>query len=61
MPRGTLVVLGVGILAISTAAPLIKLVPDVPPLVVAAYRLSLAALIFTPMSLVRIRTERVSI
>ena len=61
MPRGTLVVLGVGILAISTAAPLIKLVPDVPPLVVAAYRLSLAALIFTPLSLVRIRTERVSI
>ena len=61
MPRGTLVVLGVGIFAISTAAPLIKLVPDVPPLVVAAYRLSLAALIFTPLSLVRIRTERVSI
>ncbi len=61
MPRGTLAILGVGILAISTAAPLIKLVPDLPPLVVAAYRLSLAALIFTPMSLVRIRTERVSI
>lgn len=61
MPRGTLAVLGLGILAISTAAPLIKLVPDVPPLVVAAYRLCLAALIFTPLSLVRIRTERASI
>ena len=55
-PRGTLAVLGVGILAISTAAPLIKLVPDVPPLVVAAFRLGLAALIFTPLSLVRLRT-----
>ena len=61
MPRGTFAVLGVGILAISTAAPLIKLVPDVPPLVVAAYRLGLAALIFTPLSLIRLRTERASI
>ncbi len=61
MPRGTLAVLGLGILAISTAAPLIKLVPDVPPLVVAAYRLVLAALIFTPLSLIRLRTERVSL
>ena len=61
MPRGTLVVLGVGILAISTAAPLIKLVPDVPPLVVAAARLGLAALIFTPLSVVRLRTERISL
>ena len=56
VPRGTLAVLGVGILAISTAAPLIKLVPDVPPLVVAAFRLGLAALILTPLSLVRLRT-----
>ena len=61
MPRGTFAVLGVGILAISTAAPLIKLVPDVPPLVVAAYRLGLAALIFTPLSLIQLRTERTSI
>ena len=56
VPRGTLAVLGVGILAISTAAPLIKLVPDVPPLVVAAFRLGIAALILTPLSLVRLRT-----
>ncbi len=55
-PRGTLAILGIGILAISTAAPLIKLVPDVPPLVVAAFRLGLAALLFTPLSLVRLRT-----
>jgi len=61
MPRGTLAVLGVGIIAISTAAPLIKLVSDVPPLVVAAYRLGLAALIFTPLSLIRLRTEHIPI
>lgn len=59
MTCGTLTVLGVGVVAISTAAPLIKLVPEIPPLVVAAYRMTGAALVFTPLSLVRLRREGV--
>ena len=37
-------------MAISTAAPLIKLIPEVPSVIVAACRLSLASLILLPMS-----------
>ena len=59
MPRATLFLLGVGILAISTAAPLIKLIPHVPALVVAAYRLVFAAFALTPVGWARMRTERV--
>ena len=58
MPRVTVFLLGVGILAISTAAPLIKLVPDVPALVVAAYRLVLAALALAPVGWVRMHTVK---
>lgn len=46
---GRLILLGIGVMAISTAAPLIKLIPEVPSLVVAASRLSLATLILLPM------------
>ncbi len=50
MPRTIPFLLAVGILAISTAAPLIKLIPQVPALVVAAYRLTLAALTLVPIA-----------
>jgi drug/metabolite transporter (DMT)-like permease len=43
MPVLTFFWLALGVLAVSTAAPLIKLIPHVPALVVAAYRLTLAA------------------
>jgi drug/metabolite transporter (DMT)-like permease len=59
MPRATLFLLGIGILAISTAAPLIKLVPHVPALVVAAYRLLLAASALAPIGWVRMRAEQI--
>jgi drug/metabolite transporter (DMT)-like permease len=60
MPRATLFLLSLGILAISTAAPLIKLLPHVPALVVAAYRLVFAALALLPVSYTqgRGRTDR---
>lgn len=46
---GRLVLLSLGVMAISTAAPLIKLIPEVPSVVVAASRLSLATLLLLPM------------
>ncbi len=50
-----LVVLACGILAVSTASILIRAALDdgVPPLVIAAYRLTLAALILTPIVLLK--------
>src|SRR5512137_1424635 len=54
-----LVVLACGILAVSTASILIKSALDdgVPPLVIAAYRLTFAALILTPIVLRARRPE----
>ncbi len=51
--------LALGVLAVSTAAPLIKLIQNaaVPSLVIAAYRLALAALILTPIAVIRCRAE----
>ena len=60
-PTYTLLVLAVGVLAISTAAPLIKLVHDVPALVVAAYRLSVAALIMAPFGWTHMQSHHVRI
>jgi drug/metabolite transporter (DMT)-like permease len=59
MPRVTILLVGIGILAISTAAPLIKLLPHVPALVVAAYRLAFAAIALVPVGYIQARTQPV--
>ncbi len=59
MPRATLFIIGIGILAISTAAPLIKLLPHVPALVVAAYRLVFAVLALAPVGYAQMRATQV--
>ena len=46
---GRLVLLSIGVAAISTAAPLIKLIPEVPSVLVAASRLGFASLILLPL------------
>ena len=46
---GRLVLLSIGVVAISTAAPLIKLIPEVPSVLVAASRLGFASLILLPL------------
>ena len=46
---GRLVLLSIGVVAISTAAPLIKLIPEVPSVLVAASRLGVASLILLPL------------
>lgn len=48
-PLGRLVLLSIGVVAISTAAPLIKLIPEVPSVLVAASRLGFASLILLPI------------
>lgn len=48
-PWGRFALLGIGVLAISTAAPMVKLLPNVPTLVIAASRLALAACILVPL------------
>ena len=48
-PAGRLVLLSIGVVAISTAAPLIKLIPEVPSVLVAASRLGFASLILLPL------------
>ena len=48
-PAGRLVLLSIGVAAISTAAPLIKLIPEVPSVLVAASRLGFASLILLPL------------
>ena len=56
MKLNTFEVLGFGILAVSTAGPLVKSIPDVPYLAVASLRLLLAAVIVTPVAWYRSRT-----
>ena len=46
---GRLVLLSIGVVTISTAAPLIKLIPEVPSVLVAASRLGFASLILLPL------------
>lgn len=46
---GRLILLSIGVAAISTAAPLIKLIPEVPSVLVAASRLGFASLILLPL------------
>ena len=46
---GRFVLLGIGVLVISTAAPVIKFLPHVPSLVIAASRLALSACILVPI------------
>ena len=46
---GRLVLLSIGVVAISTAAPLIKLIPEVSSVLVAASRLGVASLILLPL------------
>ena len=46
---GRLVLLSIGVAAISTAAPLIKLIPEMPSVLVAASRLGFASLILLPL------------
>lgn len=50
------VLLGVGVVAISCAAVLVRLA-DAPPLVVAAYRLLIASAVLLPIGLLRVRAE----
>lgn len=57
MKLNTFVVLGFGILAVSTAGPLVKSIPDVPYLAIASLRLLLAAVIVTPVAWYHSRTQ----
>ncbi len=59
-PLGRLVLTSIGVVAISTAAPLIKLIPEVPSMLVAAYRLGFASLLLLPIGWRRRQTVTVS-
>ena len=54
---GRFVLLGIGVLVISTAAPVIKFLPHVPSLVIAASRLALATCILVPMGYLQRQTS----
>ena len=61
-PVSPLLVLGLGILAVSTASIFIRYAQqEAPSLVIAAWRLSLATLVLTPFALARRRSELTSL
>jgi drug/metabolite transporter (DMT)-like permease len=55
-PCGRYVVLALGVVAISCAAVLVRLA-DAPPLVVAAFRMTIASLVLAPVGICRARAE----